>query len=68
FVDDAGAAADTFKEGLEKLRRMLERVRKEGLSLALGKTKLFMMETTFAGALVGPKGVSPDITKLTAIV
>lgn len=31
------------------------------------KTQFFMTEATFAGARVGPEGIKPDLTKLTAI-
>ena len=31
------------------------------------KLKFFMMEVTFAGGRVGPDGIKPDLTKLTAI-
>ena len=68
FVDDGGSASNTFEEGLSRLRIILERVRREKLSLAPSKLKLFMTEAVFAGATVGPNGVSPDSAKLTAIV
>jgi hypothetical protein len=68
FVDDGGMASDSFKEGIEKLRKLLERVRREKMSLSPSKLKLFMTEAVFAGAQVGPQGVSPDSAKLTAIV
>jgi RNase H-like domain found in reverse transcriptase/Reverse transcriptase (RNA-dependent DNA polymerase) len=68
FVDDRGAAADTFDEIRKKLKRILDRVRERRLSLSATKSKLFMTEATFAGARVGAKGVLPDLTKLMAIV
>jgi transposase InsO family protein len=68
FVDDGGSAADSFDEGMAKLRRILERVRKERLSLSPSKFQVFMTEAVFAGARVGPGGVSPDSAKLTAVV
>ena len=68
FVDDGGSAADSFKEGMAKLRRILERIRRERLSLSLGKLQVFMTEAVFVGACVGPGGVSPDSSKLTAVV
>jgi hypothetical protein len=68
FVDDGGMAADSFEEGIKKLRTLLDRVRKEKMSLSPSKLKLFMTEAVFAGAQVGPQGVSPDSGKLTAIV
>ena len=68
FVDDGGMAADTFEEGLKKLRTLLERVRREEMSLSPSKMRLFMSKAVFTGAQVGPEGVSPDTAKLTAIV
>ena len=68
FVDDGGASANTFEEGMVKLRTLLERIRQEGLSLSASKLRVFMTEAVFAGATVGPDGVKPDTAKLTAIV
>ena len=68
FVDDGGMASDSFEEGLKKLHTLLERVRREKMSLSPSKFKVFMTEAVFAGAQVGPQGVSPDSGKLTAIV
>ena len=68
FVDDGGMAVNLFNEGIVKLRTLFDQVRKEKMSLSPSKLKLFMTEAVFAGAQVGPQGVSPDSTKLTAIV
>ena len=68
FVDDGGSAANSFEEGMAKLRQILERVRREQLSLSPSKLQVFMTEAVFAGARVGPGGVSPDSSKLTAVV
>ena len=68
FVDDGGMAGDTFDAFLSNTRRLLQRVRETGLSLSASKSSFFMTEATFAGARVGPDGIKPDLTKLTAIV
>ena len=68
FVDDGGTAADTFEEMLEKLTRIFTLIRKHNLSLSASKSEFFMTTMVFAGASVGPKGVQPDLSKLTAIV
>jgi transposase InsO family protein len=68
FVDDGGTAADVFSEMMDKLRRIFTRVRERGLSLSPSKSKFFMTTAEFAGATVGPNGVQPDLSKLTAIV
>jgi len=38
------------------------------ITLSAKKSEFFMMEIIFAGAQVGPEGVKPDDTKLTAVV
>ena len=68
FVDDGGAAADTFDEMLEKLTKIFTLIRKHNLSLSASKCEFFMTSMVFAGATVGPNGVQPDLSKLTAIV
>jgi hypothetical protein len=68
FVDDRGCAADSFQDMFEKLERIFQRCRERKLSISPMKCRLFMTETTFAGATVGPQGIQPDLEKLTAIV
>ena len=68
FVDDGGAAANTFTEMMDKLHCIFTRVRERGLSLSPSKSKFFMTMAEFAGATVGPNSVQPDLSKLTAIV
>ena len=68
FVDDGGMASNLFNEGIEKLHTLFDCVRREKMSLSPSKLKLFMTEAVFAGARVGPQGVTPDSNKLTAIV
>ena len=68
FVDDRGAAADTFEEMMDKLTQIFTRIREAGLSLSASKCEFFMSQIVFAGASVGRNGVQPDLKKLTAIV
>jgi hypothetical protein len=68
FVDDGGMALDSFEEGIHKFCAPLDQVQREKMSLSPSKLKLFMTEAVFAGAQVRPQDVSPDSTKLTAIV
>ena len=68
FVDDGGCGDNTFVGMMTKLRQIFQRCRDHKLSLSPTKCRLFMTETTFAGATVGPKGVQPDLAKLSAIV
>ena len=68
FIDDSGSAADSFEEGMAKLRHILECVHREKLFLSPSKFQVFMTEAIFEDARVGPEGVSPDSSKLTAVV
>ena len=68
FVDDRGTAADSFNDMAAKLHCIFTRVWECKLLLSAAKLQFFMTEAVFAGGCIGPKGVLPDITKLTAIV
>ncbi|KAF8751464.1 hypothetical protein RHS01_08177 [Rhizoctonia solani] len=49
WMDDICLAFNNFDEGMNKLERLLERCREQGLSIAPAKTRLFMEEAVFAG-------------------
>jgi hypothetical protein len=68
FVDDGGLAGDDFDTMLAATRKLLQRISDTGLSLSATKSKFFMTEATFAGGRVGPDGIKPGLTKLTALV
>ena len=67
FVDDGGQAGDDFNIMLGNTRKLLQRISEKGLSLSAAKSKFFVTEATFAGGRVGPDGIKPDLTKLTAV-
>ena len=68
LVDDGGMAGDEFDNMMNRTRQFFTRVRKSSLSLSAKKSEFFMTSIIFAGARVGPGGVQPDNTKLTAVV
>jgi len=68
FVDDGGTPDNTFEGMTNKLCQIFQRCREHKLSLSPTKCRLFMTETTFTGATVGPQGIQPDLAKLTAVV
>ena len=68
FVDDGGAADNTFEGMMSKLTQIFTRIRETKMSLSASKCEFFMSQIVFAGATVGRKGVQPDLKKLTAIV
>ena len=67
FVDDGGLAGDEFETMFANTELLLQRVSEKGLSLSASKSKFFATEATFAGGRVGPEGIKPDLTKLTAV-
>ena len=68
FIDDGGAAADTFEVMMTKLVTIFGRIWEQKLSLSVSKSKLFMTTVVFASATAGLKGVQPDLAKLTVVV
>ncbi|TFY76260.1 hypothetical protein EWM64_g7752 [Hericium alpestre] len=48
FVDDGGAAADSFQEMMAKLQTIFTRVRERNLSLSVDKSSFFMSKAVFA--------------------
>ena len=68
FVDDGGAASNTFEEGMTKLHTLFECICREKMSLSPSKLRVLMNEAVFAGARVNVEGVSPDSAKIMAIV
>ena len=68
FTNDGGVAGDDFTEKMTTLCTILERVRREDLSLSPQKTSLFMAEVVFAGEHIGKQGIRPNLAKLTAVV
>ena len=68
LVDDGGMAGDDFEDMMDRTRRFFTRVRESHLSLSAKKSEFFKTDIIFAGARVGPNGVEPDSTKLTAVV
>jgi hypothetical protein len=61
-------AGDDFKDLLDRTRQFFICVRKTRLSLSVKKSEFFMTEIIFTGSVVGPNGVKPDATKITAVV
>ena len=67
FVNNGGTATNKFHVMMTNLHSIFQRIREWKLSLSASKTLLFQSEAIFTGATVGQKGVTPDLSKLTAI-
>ena len=68
FVGDSGMAGDKFTQHIENLHTLLDCIHDRKLLLSASKIELFMTEAVFVGSTVGPDGIKPNITKLTAII
>lgn len=68
FVDDGGTKDDMFTGMMAKMRQIFQCCREHNLLLSPTKCHLLMTETTFAGTMVGPDGVQPDLAKMTVVV
>jgi RNase H-like domain found in reverse transcriptase len=68
LVNNGGMAGDNFEDLLNCTRQFLVRVQESCLSLSVKKSEFFMTKIVFAGSVLGPNGVKPDATKITAVV
>ena len=67
YMDDIVIFARTPEELLERLRRVLDRLRSVGLKVKPSKCVLFQEQVQFLGHLVSQKGVEPLSEKIEAI-
>jgi transposase InsO family protein len=68
WMDDICMPGDHFETKLANLRKFFTRCRDKNLSLSPSKTNLFFTEVLFAGAVVGPSGIKPNLDKVAAVV
>src|ERR1700691_6566860 len=68
WMDDVCLPGDVFDTKIGILRKFFTRCREKSLSLSPTKTKLFFTEVLFAGVMVGPSGIKPNLDKVAAIV
>ena len=55
YMDDVAVMVDTFERHLERLKLVMERLKRAGLKLNSAKCKLFRLETKFLGNVVSRK-------------
>jgi hypothetical protein len=68
WMDDICLPGDDFTTKLGNLRKFFTRCREKTLSLSPLKTKLFFTDVLFAGVMVGPSGIKPNLDKVAAFV
>lgn len=67
YIDDILIASKTEEEGLLKLRKVLEAIRTEGLTLKLSKCQFLMSKTTFLGFEISGEGIRTGEEKTKAL-
>ncbi|PIK58380.1 Retrovirus-related Pol polyprotein from transposon [Apostichopus japonicus] len=67
YLDDVIVYGSTFGESLNRLRVVLERLRKANLKLSPQKCHLFQQSVSYLGYVVSGTGVSTDPEKLKAV-
>jgi len=67
WMDDICLPGDNFTIKLQNLRKFFTRCRDHGLSLSPTKMKLFFTDVLFAGAMVGPDGIKPNLDKVATV-
>ena len=67
YLDDVIVFGRTFKEELDRLKEVLDRMRSANLKLNPKKCRLFRKEVPFLGHVVSGDGVKTDSTKTSAV-
>lgn len=68
YLDDIIIFSKTFKEHVERVKQVLEKLHEAGLKLKPEKCELFQTEVKFLGHIVNENGVSPDMQNVEKIV
>lgn len=68
YLDDILIPAKSTQEGLVKLERVLQLLRKHNLTLQINKCTFFAKHLTYLGHEISNHGVQPDTNKITAIL
>ena len=68
WMDDICIPGDNFDIKLKNLHKFFTRCQDKSLSLSLSKTKLFFTNTMFAGTMIGPDSIEPNLDKVAAVV
>lgn len=68
YLDDILIFGKTFREHSDRLREVLQRIRRAGLKLKPEKCELFQKEVKFLGHIVTANGIRPDPMNTSRIV
>jgi hypothetical protein len=67
YLDDIIVFSDTFRQHLERLSMVFNRLRTAGLKINASKTHLFQRRVSFLGHVVSEAGIEPDPSKIEAV-
>lgn len=67
YLDDVIVFSKSFREQLDNLRQVFQRLRVSKLKLSPKKCVLFQKQVSFLGHIISSKGISTDPDKISAI-
>ena len=68
WMDDICLLGDNFDTKMDNLWKFFTCCREKSLSLSPSKSKLFFTDVLFAGAMIGPSGIKPNLDKVASVV
>lgn len=67
YLDDVMVYAKTYREMIERLRTILDRLNTGGMKLRIEKCDFFKRSVKYLGHMISSKGIQPDPNKIAAI-
>ena len=67
YLDDIIVFSDTFRQHLDRLTMVFERLKSAGLKINASKTRMFQRRVSFLGHVVSEAGIEPDPSKIEAV-
>lgn len=68
YLDDIIVFGSNFQEHLNRVKEVLERIRKAGLKLKPNKCQLFQKEVSFLGHVINKNGITPNPDNIAKII
>lgn len=68
YIDDIIIPAETVHQGLERLKKVLEKFRQHKLTLKLSKCSFFKSQVEYLGRIISADGVKPGKKKVEAVM
>lgn len=68
YLDDLLIISSNFKDHIELLKKVAQRLREANLTINVEKSKFVLREIKYLGYLVGEEGLRPDPSKIQAII